>query len=303
MNLIIDDYISGDASLCREKSQYTAMLYSILSGSVKVKLELETYENKNYEVFRSYYEPAFLRGFFDEAGDKAAFNRELLDFTNQKLKEVIKLCGKKRGKMNPPDVKVEKLSPESCADLASCEEIYDLSGDIKNADAAADFAKHINGWGKPEKAYRNPVAKWMMNIKPDIALLLKRRGIKRGEYRLHFLNLEYLTGPEGYPVYVSVYNKEHTAMTECYRVTLSKRVICDYVIEFLCRELFVQGDQEKAVLCDPGITSVSSFVSDKNPAAEGISLSKLCLYFKRMNAGEKVKEPKLLLGETIGLSI
>ena len=303
MSIFIDDYVSGENSVCREKRQYTAMLYGVLCGTSKVKLTLETFENKNYEVHQAFYEPAFLRDYFNEFDNKASFNKKLVAFANTKLKEIIKLCGKKRGKMNPPDVKVEKVSEEKLAGIKDSEEIYNLAANIDKAGEDIDLAKHINAWGKSEKAFRNPLARWMMNVKPDIALLLKRKGVKRGEYRLHFLDLEYLAGPEGYPAYIGCYDKAGEELTECYHILLSKRLICDFVIEFLCEELKKREADDKDSACAAGFTSVSVFVGDKNKEAEGISLSKLCEHSRKAYLGEKVKEPRLLLGDTIGLSI
>ncbi len=303
MSMLLDDYINGEQSVCREKRQYTAMLYGVLSGTSKVKLDLETYENKNYEVFRAYYEPAFLRDYFDVAEDKRAFNVRLVEFANKKLKEIIKLAGKKRGRVNPPGVRAELITIEKTAELGGTEDIYNLSLNVKDAGEEADLAKHLNGWGKAERIYRNPVARWMVNVKPDIALLLRRKGVKRGEYRLHFVDMEYLAGPETYPALVAYYDKEGVAIEECYRVNLTKQALCDYVLEFLCEELSVKGMQEEETACEAGFTSVSAFVSEKKKDVEGVSLDKLCEHARKMYIGEKVKESKLLLGKNMVLSI
>ena len=302
MELYIDDYLNGEGSVCREKRQYTAMLYSILCGTSKVKLSLPTFENKNYEVYRAFYEPAFFFFFWSALDDKAAFNKSLVKFANDKVAEIIKLSGKKRGKMNPPDIRAERIDLERAAEISGGEDIYNLNADIEKAGAAADLAKHINGWGKEERSYRNPVAKWMMNIKPDVALLLKRKGVKRGEYRLHFVDMEYLAGPESYPALVGSVDKAGVTK-DIYRITLSKRVICDYVLEFLCQSLMAREGEEQAVTCSAGFTSVSVFVGERNKDAEGIPLSKLCEHAKKMYLGEKVKESKLLLGDQLSLTI
>lgn len=42
----------------------------------------------------------------------------------------------------------------------------------------------------------------MMNVRPDIAVLLKRRGIKRTELRMHEIDCHYLNSVDTYPAMI-----------------------------------------------------------------------------------------------------
>ncbi len=294
MNFRIEDYLSGAASVCREKRQYTVGLYALLFGGTKVKLAADGFENKNYEINKAYYEPAFLRDYFDVAEDKRAFNLELLNFANEKLQEICKLTTKKRGKGQIPGVTVEELSNPG-------DEVYNWNLSVSAIPETADLAKHINGWGKEEKSFRNPIARWMMNIKPDFALLLKRKGVKRGEYRLHFIDVCYLAGDELYPACVGTFDKHTGKLLHCYKLTVKKAVLCDLAIEFFCRMLTTQHENGKEKTECPvtaGYTSTVSLIGDRNRNQNqtGVSLEKIQDNIGKAQRGEKVKEPRLLLG-------
>ena len=287
----ISNYSCGDSSVCREKRQFTVYLYEILERCGRVKIDREGFANKNYEVEEAYYEPAFLRECFDEAEDKEAFNRELIGYADEKLKALLKL--------RPNGVKVEQT------DLGkeSGDEVYVLKNGIPKETGDADLTKHINGWGKAERCYRNPVARWMMNVKPDIALLLKRKGVKKkDEFVLCMTECVYTEGDENYTFLCE------TAKGKGYRVTVSRRLILDLVLELLIsdREGAIKlsaGDGEKPCSLEAGGTSTVYIKSDRNPRAEGVSLTKITDYRRKLVKGDKTKEVKLIIGNGTELNI
>ena len=86
MDILINDYINGERSLCRDEAQFSAYLFQILNGCKRVKIDSDNFTNKTYEVMQAYYMPAFLRDYFNYADSKAEFNRKLVTFANRKLR-------------------------------------------------------------------------------------------------------------------------------------------------------------------------------------------------------------------------
>ena len=287
----ISNYSCGDSSVCKEKRQFTVYLYEILERCTRVKIDREGFANKNYEVEDAYYEPAFLRECFDEASDKEAFNRELISYADDSLRELIKHGG--------DGVKVEE------ADLAqeSGDEVYVLKNGIPKESGEADLTKHINGWGKAERGFRNPLARWMMNVKPDIALLLKRKGVKKkDEFVLCMTECIYTEGDEKY-TFLCEADKGST-----YRVTVGKRFILELVSGLLLgsREgtiMLVAGDGEKPCSLKSGGVSTIHIKSDRYQRNGGVSLSKITDYRRKLIKGDKTKEVKLIIGNGMELNI
>ena len=67
MDILINDYINGERSLCRDEAQFSAYLFQILNGCKRVKIDSDNFTNKTYEVMQAYYMPAFLRDYFNYA--------------------------------------------------------------------------------------------------------------------------------------------------------------------------------------------------------------------------------------------
>ncbi len=304
MSINLSEYICGNTSVCREKRQLTAYLYEIVEKCGRVRIDMDGFANKNFEVAGAFYEPAFLRDYFNAAKNKAAFNLNLLSYAGEKLTAWVK------GTETHPDVKVEKLTKKAIEALSGTEEIFSLGIGLPGEDAEGDFGKHINGWSKPERIYRNPVARWMMNTKPDVALLLKRKGVKRPSYRLFMIECNYLSGEEVYPAYVGVYDKTGEKLKECYHIICGKQAICDAVLGFMGREdaedvamTYAAEGEETPVYVSSGCTGILNFSGAQSGYAEGLSVEALDNYHRKLIAGEKVKEPKLLLGEKAVLTI
>ena len=287
----IRNYSCGDASVCREKRQFTVYLYEILERCARVKIDKEGFANKNYEVEDAYYEPALLRECFDDAADKAAFNRELIGYADAKLKELIRT--KHAG------VKLEEISLKD----EPKEEVYCLKNGIPEDAGEADLTKHINGWGKAERCFRNPLARWMMNVKPDIALLLKRKGVKKkDEFVLNMIECVYTEGEENYTFLCE------TGKGKGYRVTVSRKLILEYVLELLISERegvikLTAGDGIKPCSIEAGGASTVFLKSDRNPNTDGLSLTKISDYRKKLVKGDKIKEVKLVLSDGMELNI
>ena len=71
MDILINDYINGARSLCRDEVKFSVYLFQIMNGCKRVKIDSENYLNKNYEVLEAYYMPSFLRDYFNNAEKKA----------------------------------------------------------------------------------------------------------------------------------------------------------------------------------------------------------------------------------------
>ena len=78
MDILINDYINGERSLCRDEAQFSAYLFQILNGCKRVKIDSDNFTNKTYEVMQAYYMPAFLRDYRK--------SREILDNVNSQTR-------------------------------------------------------------------------------------------------------------------------------------------------------------------------------------------------------------------------
>lgn len=312
MDIFINDYINGEDSLCRDEHQFSLYLYQLLNGCKKVKLDLEDYANKNYEVYQAFYMGTFLRDYFNEAKDKAQFNYRLLTFANRKLRALY--AGDEAEGVVLEDLDVHKQFDG---------EVYNIDSEVSKEHPEFDLAKHINGWSKTERIYRNPIARWMMNVRPDLALLLKRRGIKRSEFRLHFVDCKYLDGIDTYPAVVGRFDESAKKLQSCKRITCTKQQIERWVLEFLCDtpseeyadtlgiQYFGQPKETESLVdnvgisIDCGFVSLANFVSakNKNQYDEGdrvIEVKKLQEFNHAFFQEErKIKEPKVILGQTV----
>lgn len=301
MSIYINSFLDGSNSICREERQFSLYLYNVLTACKKIKIDSEGLANKNYEVVRAYYEASFMRDYFNNAKSKSDFNRKLVDFANRKLKELYN------------DAKYEVIAvSEFEAKGVSNNMIYDINTDINSDNISFDLAKHINGWSsESERVYRNPIAKWMMNVKPDIGLLLKRRGIKRDEYKLHFIECKYMSGIDVYPALVG-FSGDDGKISECKKLILTQIEVQELVLEFLCDELGLAFDDENNVSICKSFVSIAYFLgagNEKRIYEDGveldekhmISLQKLYDY-NNVPEGKKVKETRTMLGKMIEIT-
>lgn len=315
MDIMINDYINGDASLCREVSQFSAYLFQIMSGCRRVKIDTDNFTNKNYEVMQAYYMPAFLRDYFNYVDSKATFNQRLLTFANRKLRALY--AGDEAEGVMLEEVDMTKIASA---------DVYNLDIELDLEHVGFDLGKHINGWCGTERAYRNPLARWMMNVRPDIAVLLKRRGIKRTEMRMHYIDCHYLNGSDTYPALIGRYD-ERDRISSCKRLVCTKQQIEQYALEFLFEtptEEYADTIgmkwwgpakesetpvENSAVAIDAGFVSIANLASEKNvhlyeEMDKPISVKKLQEYNQALFAEErKIKEPKAILGSALELQI
>lgn len=315
MDILINDYINGEKSLCRDEAQFSVYLFQVMSGCRRVKIDSDNFTNKNYEVIQAYYMPAFLRDYFNYAESKAEFNYRLLTFANRKLRALY-AGDEAEGAM------IEEI------DLSRTEnpDIYNLDSDVDMENPGFDLGKHINGWSGEERVYRNPLARWMMNVRPDIAVLLKRRGIKRTELRMHWIDCHYLNGTDTYPAIMGRYDASGK-LSGCKKIICTKQQIEQYALEFLCDTPSAEyadtigmrwwGPAKESdtpleasgVPIETGFVSMANFVSERNRQVYGendktISVQKLQEYNRAFYAEErKVKEPKAVMGSVLELQI
>lgn len=314
MEILVNDYINGDASFCREDAQFSVYLFQLLNGCKRVKIDSENFTNKNYEVLQAYYLPAFLRDYFNYAENKAEFNRKLLTFANRKLRALY------------AGDEAEGVMLEAVDANIDASQIYNLDLELDAEHSELDFGKHINGWNGTQRMYRNPLARWMMNVRSDIAVLLKRRGIKRTELRLHYVDCRYLDGVDTYPALIGRLDSEGKVQN-CKKIVFTKQQIEQYALEFLC-ETPSETDADTigmkwwgpakesetpieptGVAIEPGFVSIANLMSQKNNQVyesgdKPISLQKLQEYNRLFFVEErKGKEPKVLLGSVADIQI
>lgn len=315
MDILINDYINGEKSLCRDEAQFSVYLFQVMSGCRRVKIDSDNFTNKNYEVIQAYYMPAFLRDYFNYAESKAEFNYRLLTFANRKLRALY-AGDEAEGAM------IEEIDLSRTENL----DIYNLDSDVDMENPGFDLGKHINGWSGEERVYRNPLARWMMNVRPDIAVLLKRRGIKRTELRMHWIDCHYLNGTDTYPAIMGRYDASGK-LSGCKKIICTKQQIEQYALEFLCdtpSEEYAdtigmrwwgpakESDtplEASGVPIETGFVSMANFVSERNRQVydendKTISVQKLQEYNRAFYAEErKVKEPKAVMGSVLELQI
>ena len=315
MDILINDYINGEKSLCRDEAQFSVYLFQVMSGCRRVKIDSDNFTNKNYEVIQAYYMPAFLRDYFNYAESKAEFNYRLLTFANRKLRALY-AGDEAEGAM------IEEIDLSRTENL----DIYNLDSDVDMENPGFDLGKHINGWSGEERVYRNPLARWMMNVRPDIAVLLKRRGIKRTELRMHWIDCHYLNGTDTYPAIMGRYDASGK-LSGCKKIICTKQQIEQYALEFLCDTPSAEyadtigmrwwGPAKESdmpleasgVPIETGFVSMANFVSERNRQVydendKTISVQKLQEYNRAFYAEErKVKEPKAVMGSVLELQI
>lgn len=315
MDILINDYINGEKSLCRDEAQFSVYLFQVMSGCRRVKIDSDNFTNKNYEVIQAYYMPAFLRDYFNYAESKAEFNYRLLTFANRKLRALY-AGDEAEGAM------IEEIDLSRTENL----DIYNLDSDVDMENPGFDLGKHINGWSGEERVYRNPLARWMMNVRPDIAVLLKRRGIKRTELRMHWIDCHYLNGTDTYPAIMGRYDASGK-LSGCKKIICTKQQIEQYALEFLCDTPSAEyadtigmrwwGPAKESdtpleasgVPIETGFVSMANFVSERNRQVydendKTISVQKLQEYNRAFYAEErKVKESKAVMGSVLELQI
>ena len=315
MDILINDYINGERSLCRDEAQFSAYLFQILNGCKRVKIDSDNYTNKNYEVINAYYMPAFLRDYFNYADKKAEFNYKLVTFANRKLRALY--AGEEAEGAMLEDVDTKNITPS---------EVYNLDSELNLENPGFDLGKHINGWSGKERMYRNPLARWMMNVRPEIAVLLKRRGIKRTELRMHYIDCHYLNGVDTYPALIGRLDEKGNIMG-CKKIVCTKQQVEQYALEFLCETPTTEytdtigmkwwgpAKESETPMEDSGVAIEAGFVSMANLAStkniqmyeaedKPISMQKLQEYNRAFYAEErKVKEPKAILGSVLELQI
>jgi hypothetical protein len=193
MEIDLKNFLIDDNSICREERQYALYLYNSL-----LKCKTINILGNTYDIVQAYYEATFMRDYFFTSNDKKEFNEKLILFSNDRLKELY--------------------TKSNCVN----KENYDYS--LINRNSEGNPEKHINHW-KTEN--RSPIAKWMMNAKPDIALLLRN---DKNEYFLYSIECKYESKEDCYTSIVDGDNDKR--IIKCRQHELQKLVII-----FLCEKL------------------------------------------------------------------
>ncbi len=203
----LKEYLDGNNSVCREERQFAVFLYHNLLEQRQIVIGSKE-KREEYTIEQVYYEASFMRDYFYALGEtkelseekKADFNQKLVKFVNEK-------CGK-----------IEKV-------------------EFKNREL---FSQHINNWNKHIKEceeckkYYHPLAQFMMNATPDLAVLVSKKAEEEVEYYLHFIECKYTSGEDTYKKQTEegIYSKKQTEVQ-------------NLILEFLCGEMNMQYEKKK----------------------------------------------------------
>lgn len=256
----IERYIENEFSICREERQYVVFLYNILRkyrkpekrNGVKDINDIFTACGipKNATVEFVFYEAAFMRDFFER-------NRRLVLKKARKAEEILL---NKSFSPSCKDVKEKEsfnkrliqyiaenfIGIHNPISLKQCEEVNLGHNKIKPERVGGLSREQINEVGM--------YARYMMNVKPDIAVIYKEEGQKN----LLFIECKF--------------DSDESA----YRYGFKQRVIQWHVAKFLCENYL---DQEGIVLSNQmenGKSCLVRFVRKKGEGSQGeIEISKL----------------------------
>ena len=188
-------YIS-DELVCREERQFALYFANKLqslgkNSPIRVQLENNPTDKPflagSDEIIEVFYEAAIMRDYWHV--HKKSFNKLLFDYVTSPKTDLLK---------------------ESCIDEA-----------MKNKDDifGKDNETHANGWKPP--IY---IARWMMNAKPDIGLIIKNDE----NYRLSFIECKYLSGEDEY---------KYKAPKSNITVKMKQTKLQEHILTFICGEL------------------------------------------------------------------
>lgn len=221
----LKNYISNNAPVCREERQYALYfankLETIKSASSLneewAKPLLEKSSNgvsilrPGDSVEEVFYEVTIMRDYWDL--NKRHFNSCLYKYVKDNNSLFSDFCSEEA----LPD---KKLQDGSNSEL------------------------HANSW-HPDFY----IAKWMMNAKPDIGLIIENNGV----YRLTFLECKYTSGEDVYKHYKIKGSMKQTDLQE-------------HILKFICNKLQATYGSKPLTTGDIGLVR---FISEKNQAKEG----------------------------------
>lgn len=268
--LSIENFIYDKFSICREERQYAVFLYNILRKYSDTK----TREKQDIvDIFKAcnipscasidyvFYEATFMRDFFERNRRLALNCREKLD--NKLLQATLSPAKYKTIPSKSFNTKLiqyvygQKYNED--------ENIIEYSGKEQNlGHNTIEFEKLlINGKKVPdnEKDWLKYKIKWMMNAKPDIAVIYHIR--ENAKKFLLFIECKFDSGESSYSY------KDKNGNTE----RMSQREVQYNIAEFLCNHYLNSNSKEKMINPSPSMKNNKScllnFVRENADAANG----------------------------------
>lgn len=246
----IENFIYDKFSICREERQYAVFLYNVLCKYNDTKKRTE---QDITNIFKSckipscasidyvFYEATFMRDFFERnrrfmSSSKEELNKKLLQATFSQAKyEVmpsesfnIKLIQYVYGQKYNKDKNIVKY----------------LGKEQNLGHNTIEFKKlRINGKEVPdnEKDWLKYRVKWMMNAKPDIAVIYHIR--ENAQKFLLLIECKFGSGESSYSY------KDKNGNTE----RMSQRKVQYSIAEFLCNHYLSSNNKEKIINLSPSM--------------------------------------------------
>ena len=261
----IDQYISGADSICREERQYALYLHNILLG-IKRKINGEKPQHLSKEeqvildacglgsaekIDNVFYEATFMRDIFEhdrknyenyknhEEYLKNCFNSKLLDY----------ICGTK----GIPQKEKDRLEGIKSAVGKKNSEGYGYN-------LGANAGQKVLSLELEQNAVIPFIARVMMNVKPDIAVLYKKQQDENGHY-LRFIECKYLSKESQYYKNAPMGYEKTT-----------QRMAQNWVAEFLHENYFPEDMKIEEI--EKKASELVQFTSDLK-GGEGISIATL----------------------------
>jgi len=272
--LSIESFICDEFSICREERQYAVFLYNILckySDAGKRKKQPQNIKNiftachipENSSIDHVFYEAAFMRDFFER-------NRRLTLSKNYSKEDLARIL--LQAKFSPG--KCEVTAEESFntkliqyvygKEHKEYENVIKYSGKEQNlGHNTIEFEKLlINGKKLPdnEKDWLQYRIKWMMNAKPDIAVIYHTAEDKLKF--LLFIECKFDSGESSYSY------KDKNGNTE----RMIQREVQYNIAEFLCSHYLNSNHKEKIINPSPDMVKnrkacLTRFVRENTDAA------------------------------------
>lgn len=258
----VENFIKDTYSICREERQYAVFLYDVLrkykdpemderkNGGEVSKIFNACSIPSNAKIEHVFYEPTFMRDFFERNRRNVLGEDKLPDILLQKTFSPSDYkMGNKDDSFNYQLIKYvgEKVCGISISDTKSRDseeyslEEYNLGGSLSE-EFKQQEKKNIYNMIDEEFQKRAEVIqdriRQMMNAKSDIAVVYSRDEGKEEIWEILFLECKFESGESSY---------KGSGLEECDETVISvtQRMIQWWVADFLCRYLKEKGESIK----------------------------------------------------------